>query len=82
MTADQIFEKKRECQGYEDGIKKDYIGLGYAQSDISIMDSFYSNKLNSCVYDVVLSQSNITDSVERLIDVLGNRSLAEDYCSN
>lgn len=55
MTADQLFQKKKECASYRDEIQKDIDKNYWLESDranLHLTEIFYSSKRNSCLYVV------------------------------
>lgn len=58
LSADDLFQKKQDCQKYKSQIEKKLEGLGYYVAETQYQSSsflekiFYSPKINTCAYVV------------------------------
>lgn len=59
---DNLFKKNKECYSLKDGIKKEY-------SDVISSRIFYSQKLNSCLWEILFRWD---ENEYALIDLLKN----------
>lgn len=72
MTADQLFEKKKECIESHDTMMKQF-GDKYSHhySEFSIYEIFYSPKLNTCIYLTEALEIPPSDKALELIKTVG-----------
>ena len=64
MTADQLFEKKKECAGYKTSMENDAKKY-YWENYKRVSEIFYSPQVNSCLYVVLYypNQSTVTKDI-------------------
>lgn len=79
-SKDDLFEKKLECQKYEEQVKQKY-----ANDDQYFFDSiFYSKKYDSCFYRISAKNIWKTKPNHIIFDYFSNENIStkDDICDN